>query len=301
MRPCRSQRAAAALGDYRAPNGLAGACRGNHAVHTRPGSLERLVLAVEAVANVELSFAPHPGSLERLVRHSPESGQGVANRLACTEQLVRDRDRPSREESEQRLVERRSGQERLSFRRRRRQPPGRVPRRPWPPRGASVLDGRLDEAVEQRVRPIRTRLLNSGWNWLATNHGMVAQLDDLDQPPVGRLAGQHHAALLERLAVVVADLEAVAVALVDDLVAVGLGGLRAGRQPRRVEAQAHRAALVLHLALVGHEVDHRRAGEQVELGRVGVALRRRRRARTRSRRTAGRGTARGRAPCCSRA
>ena len=35
---------------------------------------------------------------------------------------------------------------------------------------------------------------NSGWNWLATNHGMVAQLDDLDQPAVGRLAGEHHAA-----------------------------------------------------------------------------------------------------------
>ena len=53
-------------------------------------------------------------------------------------------------------------------------------------------------------------------------------------------------------------------------VAVGLGGLGAGRQAGRVEAQAHRAALLLHVPLVGHEVDHRGVGEEVELGRVGV-------------------------------
>ena len=100
---------------------------------------------------------------------------------------------------------------------------------------------------------------------------VVDQLDDLDQPAVGRLPGQHHAGRLERLAVPVVHLEAVAVALVDDLLAVDRGGLRAGRQLGRIEAEAHRAALVLHLALVGHEVDDRVVGEHVELGRVGVA------------------------------
>ncbi len=125
------------------------------------------------------------------------------------------------------------------------------------------------------------RDLNSGWNWLATNHGWSLQLDDLDQPAVGRLAGQHHAGRLERLAVAVVDLEAVAMALVDDLLAVDRGRLRAGRQLGRVEAEAHRAALVLHVALVGHEVDDRVLGEHVELGRVGVARCRRPRGRTR--------------------
>ena len=37
-----------------------------------------------------------------------------------------------------------------------------------------------------------------------------------------------------------------------------------------IEAEAHRAALLLHVALVGHEVDHGVGGEHVELGGVGV-------------------------------
>ena len=60
-------------------------------------------------------------------------------------------------------------------------------------------------------------------------------------------------------------------ALVDDLLAVHRRRLRAGREAGRVEAKAHRAALVLHVALVGHEVDHGVVGEHVELGRVRVA------------------------------
>ena len=41
-------------------------------------------------------------------------------------------------------------------------------------------------------------------------------------------------------------------------------------QACRIEAETHRAALVLDLPLVRHEVDHRGGGEQVELGRVGI-------------------------------
>ena len=86
---------------------------------------------------------------------------------------------------------------------------------------------------------------------------MVLELDDLDETAVRRLAGQGHAGRLERLAVPVVDLEPVAMALVDDLVTVDRRRLGAGRELGRVEAQAHRAALVLHVALVGHEVDDR--------------------------------------------
>ena len=112
------------------------------------------------------------------------------------------------------------------------------------------------EAIEQRVRPLGPRL-ELGMELAGHEPRMVPELDDLDQPAVGRLPGQDHAGRLERLAIAVVHLEAVAMALVDDLLAVDRGGLRAGRQLRRVEAEAHRAALVLHLALVGHEVDDR--------------------------------------------
>ena len=58
--------------------------------------------------------------------------------------------------------------------------------------------------------------------------------------------------------------------LVDDLLAVDRGGLGPGCELGRVEAQAHRPALVLHVPLVRHEVDDRMLGEHVELGRIGV-------------------------------
>ena len=114
------------------------------------------------------------------------------------------------------------------------------------------------------------RDLNSGWNWRGHEPRVVLELDDLHQPAVGREPGQQHPGRLEGLAVVVVDLEAMAVALVDHLVAVHRAGLRAGLELRGVQAEAHRPALVLHLPLVGHEVDHRVLREHVELGRVDV-------------------------------
>ena len=126
-----------------------------------------------------------------------------------------------------------------------------------------------DEPVEQRVRPVGPAL-ELGMELAGHEPGMVAQLDDLDEPAVGRLAGQDHPGRLEGLAVAVVDLEPVAVALVDELLAVDRGCLRAGRQAGRVEPEPHRPALVLELALVGHEVDDLVLGELVELGRVSV-------------------------------
>ena len=98
---------------------------------------------------------------------------------------------------------------------------------------------RLDEPVEQRVRPLRPGL-ELGVELAGHEPRVVLELDDLDEPAVGRLAAQQHARRLERLAVAVVHLEAVAVALVDDLLAVDRGGLRAGRRagpgrgPRRI-------------------------------------------------------------------
>ena len=162
---------------------------------------------------------------------------------------------------------------------------------------ASAVD---DEAVEQRVRALRPGL-ELGVELAGDEPRVVAQLDDLDEAAVGRHAGQEHARALEGLAVAVVHLEPVAVPLVDDLLAVHRAGLRARQQLGRVEAEAHRAALVLEVPLVGHEVDDRVGREHVELGRVDVARSRGSRARTRSPRTAGRGTGRGTGTPCSRA
>ena len=68
----------------------------------------------------------------------------------------------------------------------------------------------------------------------------------------------------------VVDLVAVAVTLVDDLVAVGRLALGAGDDLARGSAEAHRAAHVVDVLLLGHEVDDRVRGARVELGGVGA-------------------------------
>ncbi len=83
------------------------------------------------------------------------------------------------------------------------------------------------------------RLLNSGWAWVPTKNGWLGQLDELDQPVVGRGARAHEPGLLEPAAVLVVDLVAVAVALVDDFLAVRPLHDRTRQQLRRVE---HRGA-----------------------------------------------------------
>ena len=153
--------------------------------------------------------------------------------------------------------------------------PGSTPSRIHPDRREHRLDAvlqrerRRHEPVEQRVRALRPAL-ELGVELAGHEPRVVAQLDDLDQAAIGRHARQEHARALEGLAVAVVHLEPVAVTLVDDLLAVDRARLRARQQLGRVQAQAHRAALVLEVALVGHEVDDRVRREHVELGRVDV-------------------------------
>ena len=124
--------------------------------------------------------------------------------------------------------------------RRRRRPA----RRATPPRAASTgsRPSRDRDATPRRTR--RTAgaaapgaTLELGVELAGHEPRVVLELDDLDEPAVGRLAGQEHAGRLERLAVAVVHLEAVAMPLVDDLLAVDRGGLRAGRELGRVEAR----------------------------------------------------------------
>src|SRR5450759_693594 len=67
------------------------------------------------------------------------------------------------------------------------------------------------EAAEERVRPIRSaaelRVELGG-----DEPGVVPQLDDLDEPPVGRLAREDHAGGIEKRAIAVVDFETMAMA-----------------------------------------------------------------------------------------
>ena len=99
---------------------------------------------------------------------------------------------------------------------------------------------------------------------------VVTKLDELHQPVVGADPAPAHPGLAEALAVGVVDLEPMPVALVHDLGAVRGADQAVVLQAGRVEAQAHGAALLGDIGLVGHEVDDRVLGEDVELAAVRV-------------------------------
>src|SRR5204863_6496791 len=123
------------------------------------------------------------------------------------------------------------------------------------PAGAA-LEGRLDEALEERVALHRPRL-ELGVELAGDEPGMVAELDHLDQRAVGRDAGEHEPALLEPLAIGVVHLVAVAVALGDLLAIVDPAPQRAFLEHAGIRSQAHRAGLLAEAALRAYQVDHR--------------------------------------------
>ena len=69
----------------------------------------------------------------------------------------------------------------------------------------------------------------------------------------------------ERLAILVIQLIAVAMAVIDQRLVIGRGRFRARHQEAGIKTQAHGAALVGCLTLVGHQVDDR-------VGRLGIEL-----------------------------
>ena len=85
--------------------------------------------------------------------------------------------------------------------------------------------------------------------------GVARHLDHLDQAVVRRDTRYHEACVHELLTELVVHLVAVAVALVDHGVAVDLRGQRALDDLARIGAEAHRAAFIVHILLLGHEVD----------------------------------------------
>ena len=99
---------------------------------------------------------------------------------------------------------------------------------------------------------------------------LVGQLNHLGQAALGVHARDGHARCLKALAVLVVELEAVAVTLLDVGHAIGIGNFRASLDTAGISAQTHRAAHVGDRLLVLHEVDDIVAGLGVYLGAVGI-------------------------------
>src|SRR3954447_2078056 len=136
--------------------------------------------------------------------------------------------------------------------------------------GRAVLQRGADELPEQRSRALGPGL-ELGVVLRGDEERVVLELDDLDQPLVGRRARSDQACRLEPCAEADVDFVTVAVTLVDDaLVVVERSRPRARVELDGIGAEAHRPAEVGDLLLLGQQVDDgvRRLG--VELGRVGA-------------------------------
>ena len=96
------------------------------------------------------------------------------------------------------------------------------------------------------------------------------QLRDLHELAVGRPAGDAHAFLGQRRLVQAVELEAMAMALVDQIGAVDLPRQRSGRQLARVAAQPHRAAELVDAEQIAQLVDHLVRRGLVDLGGIGA-------------------------------
>src|SRR5688500_17135070 len=119
-----------------------------------------------------------------------------------------------------------------------------------------AAERRAHELAEQRRRAVRARL-ELGVVLRVDEERVVVDLDHLDEALVRRGARDDQPGGLEPAAQEVVDLVAVAVALVDHGLAVDLARRGALVELDRVGAQAHRAAHVGDLLLLGQEVDDR--------------------------------------------
>ena len=129
-------------------------------------------------------------------------------------------------------------------------------------------DGGLHKGQEERVRLVGPAL-EFGMELAAQHEGMIVQLGNLHQPPIGRDAGKGHAVALHVGAECVVELKTVAVALLHQLAKaqgrIGPRRVRAGGQLAVIDTQPHRAAHIGDVTLVGHQVDHGKLRAEVEL------------------------------------
>ena len=135
-----------------------------------------------------------------------------------------------------------------------------------PARATRPVEGRADEAAEQRRRARRPRL-ELRMELARDEPRMLGQLDDLDEPTLLERPAHDEARVDDPVAERVVHLVAVAVPLVDRRLAVQLARARPVGELDRLRAEAHRAAEILDPLLLREEVDD---GER----RLGIHLRR---------------------------
>ena len=111
--------------------------------------------------------------------------------------------------------------------------------------------------------------LELGVGLAGDEEGMVGQLDHLHQALVGGEARNHETPFHKGVAIGVVHLVAVAVALVDDGLAVGRCRAGAGHHLAGIGPEAHGAALVFHVLLLGHEVDDEGRPLRCRVGELG--------------------------------
>ena len=135
--------------------------------------------------------------------------------------------------------------------------------------GRRLSKGRAHKSCKQGVRPVGAAL-ELGMELHADEEALAGDFHGLHQPPVGGEAGEGEAGGLQRVAVGVVELIAVAVALADLQRIVAMGDGRAPFQPAGITAQPQRAALVDLVVLIGHEMNDLMRAVLVEL--VGICL-----------------------------
>src|SRR5207244_6932856 len=92
---------------------------------------------------------------------------------------------------------------------------------------------------------------------------VIGDFDDLDQLLLGPDAREVQAVLFQILHVIVVDLVAMAVTLVDDRLSVDPGRRAALGEHHRIEPEPHGAALVSDAALRGEEIAPRLEGPRL--------------------------------------
>ncbi len=103
--------------------------------------------------------------------------------------------------------------------------------------------------------------MNHGWSAISTISTSAA---------VRRESREPHAVRLDALAIRVVELEAMAMALGDLLLAVDLGGERPVAEHARIRAEPHRPALLVEPFLRRHQIDHGMRRFRIDLRGVGA-------------------------------
>ena len=89
----------------------------------------------------------------------------------------------------------------------------------------------------------------------ADEPGMILDFNDFDKAIVRRRARNHQASFAELRSVFIVEFPAVAMAFVNEVLAVYIEGLCVLFQLAGIYAQAHRTAFVGNIDLIRHEID----------------------------------------------